>query len=75
MICHQHPLHQTGGQISQHGRTLRTGSKLPMHYIVTKINSQLELLENSMSYVDVIDDSGDIVIQHDETFPTFFKDS
>ena len=50
---------------------LRTGSKLPMHYIVTKINSQLELLENSMSYVDVIDDSGNIVIQHDETFPTF----
>ena len=50
---------------------LRTGSKLPMHYIVPKINSQLELLENSMSYVDVIDDSGNIVIQHDETFPTF----
>ena len=49
---------------------LRTGSKLSMHYIVTKINSQLELLENSMSYVDVIDDNGNIVIQHDETFPT-----
>ena len=32
-----------------------------MHYIVTKINSQLELLENSMSYVDVIDDNGNIV--------------
>ena len=50
---------------------LRTGSKLPMHYIVTKINSKLELLENCLSYVDTIDDSGNIVIQHDETFPTF----
>jgi hypothetical protein len=47
---------------------LRTGSKLAMHYIVTQI-SQLELLENSMSYVDVIDDNGNIVIQSDETFP------
>ena len=49
---------------------LRTGSKLAMHYIVTQINSQLELLENSMSYVDVIDDNGNIIIQHDETFTT-----
>jgi hypothetical protein len=32
---------------------------LSMHYIVTKINSQLELLDNNLSYVDVI-----------ETFPT-----
>ena len=50
---------------------LRTGSQLTMHYIVRKINTQLELLENSMSYVDVVDDNGNIVIQHDETFPTF----
>jgi hypothetical protein len=49
---------------------LRTGSQLTMHYIVRKINIQLELLENSMSYVDVVDDNGNIVIQHDETFPT-----
>jgi hypothetical protein len=49
---------------------LRSGSKISMHYIVTKINSQLELLENNMSYVDVIDDNGNIIIQHDETFPT-----
>jgi hypothetical protein len=49
---------------------LRSGSKLSMHYIVTKINSPLELLENNMSYVDVIDDNGNIIIQHDESFPT-----
>ena len=49
---------------------LRSGSKLSMHSIVTKINSQLELLENNMSYVDVFDDNGNIIIQHDETFPT-----
>ena len=36
---------------------LRSGSKLSMHYIVTKINSQLELLKNNMSYVDVIDET------------------
>ena len=37
---------------------------------VTKLNSQLELLENNMSYVDVIDDNGNIIIHHDKTFPT-----
>ena len=53
---------------------LRSGSKLTMHYIVTKINSQLELLENNMSYVDVIDDNGNMIIQHDETFPTLAQE-
>ena len=35
-----------------------------MYSIVTKINSELELLENNISYVDVIDDNGSIIIQH-----------
>jgi hypothetical protein len=43
---------------------------LSMHNIVTKINSKLELLENKMSYLDVIDDNGNIIIQHYKTFPT-----
>jgi hypothetical protein len=51
--------------------TLRAGTKLPMHSIVTNINIQLELLENSSSYLDLIDDNGNIIIQHDETFSTF----
>ena len=41
-----------------------------MHSIVTKINNQLKLLENGVSYVDMIDDNGNITIQYDETFPT-----
>ena len=49
---------------------LRAGTELPMHLIVQKINSQLELLENNISYVDLIDENGNIIIQHDETFPT-----
>jgi hypothetical protein len=49
---------------------LRAGTTLSMHAIVTKIESQLELLENNVSYVDLIDDNGNIIIQHDETFPT-----
>jgi hypothetical protein len=50
--------------------TLRSGTKLSMHSIVPKINNQLSLLENSVSYIDLIDDNGNITIQHDETFPT-----
>ena len=41
-----------------------------MHSIVTKINNQLTLLENGVSYIDLIDDNGNITIQYDETFPT-----
>ena len=43
---------ETGGQISQHGRTgiLRAWTKLSMHLIVQEINSQLELIENNNSY-------------------------
>ena len=40
-----------------------------MHLIVQEINSKLELLENNCSYVDLIDENGNILIQHDETFP------
>ena len=40
-----------------------------MHLVVHEINSKLELLENSCSYVDFIDENGNISIQHDETFP------
>ena len=40
-----------------------------MHLIVQEINSKLELLENNSSYVDLIDENGNILIQHDETFP------
>jgi hypothetical protein len=49
--------------------TLRSGTKLSMHSIVPKINNQLSLLENSVSYINLIDDDGNITIQHDETFP------
>ena len=41
-----------------------------MHSIVTKINNQLKLLANNVSYIDLIDDYGNITIQHDETFQT-----
>ena len=49
---------------------LRSGTELSMHSIVTKINNQLTLLENGVSYIDLIDDNGNITIQYDETFPT-----
>ena len=48
---------------------LRTGTKLSMHLVVHEINSKLELLENNCSYVDFIDENGNILIQHDERFP------
>jgi hypothetical protein len=48
--------HKNGGQISQHGRTFM-GFFDP---------GQLELLENSILYVNVIDGNGNIM----ETFPT-----
>ena len=41
---------------------LRVGTELTMHSIVTKINNQLALLENSVSYIDLIDDNGNITI-------------
>ena len=41
-----------------------------MHSIVTKVNNQLTVLENSVSYIDLIDDNGNITIQYDETLPT-----
>ena len=37
---------------------------------MTKINNQLKLQENGVSYIDIIDDNGNITIQYDETFPT-----
>ena len=37
---------------------------------ILSFNALLDPLENKMSYVDVIDDNGNIIIQHDETFPT-----
>jgi hypothetical protein len=49
---------------------LRTGTKLPIHSIVSKINNELQLLDNNLSYVDLIDENGNIIIEHDETFPT-----
>ena len=35
---------------------LRSGSELSMHSIVTKINNQVTLLENSVSYIGLIDE-------------------
>ena len=49
---------------------LRVGTELTMHSIVTKINNQLALLENSVSYIDLIDDNGNITIHYDETCST-----
>ena len=49
---------------------LRAGTELSMHSIVTKINNQLTLIENNVSYIDLIDDNGNITIQYDETLPT-----
>ena len=48
---------------------LRTETKLSMHLIAQEINSKLKLLENKTSYVDLIDENENILIQHDETFP------
>ena len=42
---------------------------LSMHLIVQEINKKLELIEKNSSYVDLIDENGNILIQHDETFP------
>ena len=42
--------------------------KMLMPYIVTSLNSQLELFENSDLYVDMMDDNGNITFQQDETF-------
>ena len=49
---------------------LQSGTELSMHSIVTKINNQLTLIENNVSYIDLIDDNGNITIQYDETLPT-----
>ena len=40
-----------------------------MQLVVHEINSKLELLEKNCSYVDFIDENGNILIQHDEIFP------
>jgi hypothetical protein len=45
-----------------------------MHSKVPKINNQLTLLDNSVSYIDLIDDNGNITIQYDETFPTLSQE-
>ena len=44
-----------------------------MHLVVHEINSKLELLENNCSYVDFIDENGNILIQHDERFSNLSK--
>ena len=49
---------------------LRGGKELSMHLIVRKINNQLERLVNNVSYIDLVDENGNITIQYDETFPT-----
>ena len=40
-----------------------------MHLIVQEINRKLDRLENNTSYVDMIDENGNILIQQNETFP------
>ena len=45
------------------------GLKMSMNSTATNLNSQLKLLEYNVSCVDLIDDSGNIVIQQGETFP------
>jgi hypothetical protein len=37
---------------------------------VSKINNLLQLLENNVSYVDLIDENVNLIIEHDETYPT-----
>ena len=49
---------------------LRAGKELSMHLIVRRINNQLERLVNNVSYIDLIDENGNITIQYDETLPT-----
>ena len=49
---------------------LRARKELSMHLIVSKINNQLEQLVNNISYIDLVDENGNITIQYDETFPT-----
>ena len=49
---------------------LRAGKELSMHLIVRKISNQLERLVNNVSYIDLVDENGNITIQYDETFPT-----
>ena len=53
---------------------LRTGTHLSMHLIVQQIISKLKLLKNNCSYVDLIDENGNILIQHDKTFPNISQE-
>ena len=45
---------------------LRAGKELSMHLIVRKINNQLEQLVNNVSYIDLVDENGNITIHYDE---------
>ena len=52
---------------------LRSGGRLPIHSIVTRLNRQLTHLEKNVSYVDMIDNNGNMIIEPAETFPTIFQ--
>ena len=49
---------------------LRSGGRLPMHSIVTRLNRQLTHLERNVSYLYMIDNNRNMIIEHDETFQT-----
>ena len=52
---------------------LRTGTKLSVHSVVSEINKTLQSFENAESYMESIDDNGNITIHLDESFPTLFQ--
>ena len=55
-----------------HG-VFRTGSKLSMHSVVIEVNTRLKSIKHGFSYIDQIDENGNIVIELHEMFTTLMK--
>ena len=52
---------------------LRSGAKLSMHDVVSKLNENLKLIQNSLSYIEWIDENGNMDIILDEMSATLLQ--
>ena len=52
---------------------LRSGAKLSMHGVVSKLNENLKLIQNSLSYIEWIDENGNMDIIPDEMSATLLQ--
>ncbi len=52
---------------------LRSGAKLSMHGVVSKLNENLKLIQNSLSYIEWIDENGNIHINLEEISATLLQ--